>query len=407
MLTVILPIVARARPFLFSFVLINAATVRGCTPSLNGRSTASQTCFLPSRSLARRLPQRQPFRLATWLHRRRLRLEFIRPLGQYPMETIRKNLVSDVRQRVAEVVVGQDVVVERLLIALFTGGHLLLQGMPGLAKTLLVQTISKTIDLKFSRVQFTIDLLPSDILGSEVLDQRTNEFTTHLGPIFTNLLLADEINRAAPKVQSALLEAMQERKVTIGNETHVLPAPFLVIATQNPIEQSGTFELPEAQLDRFMLCHRLDYPAAGEEEEVLRRSLTLGLQKRDGGAVPKTAFDTLSDEIVATRENLVEMMAAVQEVHVSEVFQKHTVEVVRRTRRHPSIELGGSPRAGLAMIQAARARAFIHGRDYVVPEDLYALAEDVLLHRMRLRYEALAEGISGVSVLKKILSEAG
>ena len=323
------------------------------------------------------------------------------------METIRKNLVSDVRQRVAEVVVGQDVVVERLLIALFTGGHLLLQGMPGLAKTLLVQTISKTIDLKFSRVQFTIDLLPSDILGSEVLDQRTNEFTTHLGPIFTNLLLADEINRAAPKVQSALLEAMQERKVTIGNETHVLPAPFLVIATQNPIEQSGTFELPEAQLDRFMLCHRLDYPAAGEEEEVLRRSLTLGLQKRDGGAVPTTAFDTLSDEIVATRENLVEMMAAVQEVHVSEVFQKHTVEVVRRTRRHPSIELGGSPRAGLAMIQAARARAFIHGRDYVVPEDLYALAEDVLLHRMRLRYEALAEGISGVSVLKEILSEAG
>lgn len=323
------------------------------------------------------------------------------------METIRNNLVSDVRQRVAEVVVGQDVVVERLLIALFTGGHLLLQGMPGLAKTLLVQTISKTIDLKFSRVQFTIDLLPSDILGSEVLDQRTNEFTTHLGPIFTNLLLADEINRAAPKVQSALLEAMQERKVTIGNETHVLPAPFLVIATQNPIEQSGTFELPEAQLDRFMLCHRLDYPAAGEEEEVLRRSLTHGLQKRDGGAVPKTAFDTLSDEIVATRENLVEMMAAVQEVHVSEVFQKHTVEVVRRTRRHPSIELGGSPRAGLAMIQAARARAFIHGRDYVVPEDLYALAEDVLLHRMRLRYEALAEGISSVSVLKEILSEAG
>ena len=323
------------------------------------------------------------------------------------METIRNNLVSDVRQRVAEVVVGQDVVVERLLIALFTGGHLLLQGMPGLAKTLLVQTISKTIDLKFSRVQFTIDLLPSDILGSEVLDQRTNEFTTHLGPIFTNLLLADEINRAAPKVQSALLEAMQERKVTIGNETHVLPAPFLVIATQNPIEQSGTFELPEAQLDRFMLCHRLAYPAAGEEEEVLLRSLPLGLQKRDGGAVPKTAFDTLSDEIVATRENLLEMMAAVQEVHVSEVFQKHTVEVVRRTRRHPSIELGGSPRAGLAMIQAARARAFIHGRDYVVPEDLYALAEDVLLHRMRLRYEALAEGISSVSVLKEILSEAG
>jgi len=322
------------------------------------------------------------------------------------METVQTNLVTEVRQRVAEVVVGQDTVVERLLIALFTGGHLLLQGVPGLAKTLLVQTMSNAIDLRFSRVQFTIDLLPSDILGSEVLNQRSNEFTTHLGPIFTNLLLADEINRAAPKVQSALLEAMQERKVTIGNETHTLPAPFLVIATQNPIEQSGTFELPEAQLDRFMLCHRLDYPAAGEEEDVLRRSLALGLQRTDGGAVPRTAFDLLEKKPVATGADLVGMMAAVQEVHVSDVFQKHTVEVVRRTRRHPSIEIGGSPRAGLAMIQAARARAFIHGRDYVVPEDLYALAEDVLLHRIRLKYEALAEGVSGVSVLKEILSEA-
>ena len=323
------------------------------------------------------------------------------------METIQSNLVTEVRQRVAEVVVGQDTVVERLLIALFTGGHLLLQGVPGLAKTLLVQTISNAIDLRFSRVQFTIDLLPSDILGSEVLDQRNNEFRTRLGPIFTNLLLADEINRAAPKVQSALLEAMQERKVTIGNETHTLPAPFLVIATQNPIEQSGTFELPEAQLDRFMLCHRLDYPSSGEEEDVLRRSLTLGLQRTDGGAVPRTAFDLLDKEPMSTVADLVGMMAAVQEVHVSDVFQKHTVEVVRRTRRHPSIEIGGSPRAGLAMIQAARARAFIHGRDYVVPEDLYELAEDVLLHRIRLKYEALAEGVSSVSVLKEILSEAG
>ena len=323
------------------------------------------------------------------------------------METVQSNLVTEVRQRVAEVVVGQDTVVERLLIALFTGGHLLLQGVPGLAKTLLVQTISNAIDLRFSRVQFTIDLLPSDILGSEVLDQRNNEFRTRLGPIFTNLLLADEINRAAPKVQSALLEAMQERKVTIGNETHTLPAPFLVIATQNPIEQSGTFELPEAQLDRFMLCHRLDYPSFGEEEDVLRRSLTLGLQRTDGGAVPRTAFDLLDKKPMSTVADLVGMMAAVQEVHVSDVFQKHTVEVVRRTRRHPSIEIGGSPRAGLAMIQAARARAFIHGRDYVVPEDLYALAEDVLLHRIRLKYEALAEGVSSVSVLKEILSEAG
>src|SRR6267143_1206696 len=178
--------------------------------------------------------------------------------------------IEDVRGRIGSVVVGQDVVVERLLIALFTGGHLLLQGVPGLAKTLLVAALSRSIDLAFARIQFTIDLLPSDILGSEVLDQRNNTFQTHKGPVFTNLLLADEINRAAPKVQSALLEAMQERKVTIGKETHRLPAPFLVIATQNPVEQSGTFELPEAQLDRFMLCHRLEYPSIDEERDILR-----------------------------------------------------------------------------------------------------------------------------------------
>src|SRR6188474_1768252 len=198
--------------------------------------------------------------------------------------------VEAVRARVAQVVVGQETVVERLLIALFTGGHLLLQGMPGLAKTLLVNCIAKAIDLRFSRVQFTIDLLPSDIIGSEILDQRVGEFRTHQGPIFTNLLLADEINRAAPKVQSALLEAMQERKVTIGNQSYPLPAPFLVIATQNPIEQAGTFELPEAQLDRFMLCHRLYYPSAKEEEEILNRTLALGLRKDEHGAVPETSF---------------------------------------------------------------------------------------------------------------------
>src|SRR5213596_1037169 len=188
--------------------------------------------------------------------------------------------VEGVRERVATVVVGQDTVVERLLIAMFTGGHLLLQGMPGLAKTLLVNAIARAIDLKFARVQFTIDLLPSDIIGSEILDQRTAEYRVAKGPVFTNLLLADEINRAAPKVQSALLEAMQERKVTIGNRSLPLPAPFVVIATQNPIETSGTFELPEAQLDRFMLCHRLSYPKPAEEEEILQRSLALGL-KRD------------------------------------------------------------------------------------------------------------------------------
>ena len=197
--------------------------------------------------------------------------------------------IRDARARIAEVVVGQDVVVERILVALFTGGHLLLQGVPGLAKTLLVAALSKTIDLAFARIQFTIDLLPSYILGSEVLDPRTHEFRTLKGPVFTNLLLADEINRAAPKVQSALLEAMQERKVTIGKETYKLPAPFLVIATQNPVEQSGTFELPEAQLDRFMLCHRLDYPTPDEEREVLKRNMALGVRREDRGAIARTA----------------------------------------------------------------------------------------------------------------------
>jgi len=315
--------------------------------------------------------------------------------------------VEAVRERVAQVVVGQDTVVERLLIALFTGGHLLLQGMPGLAKTLLVNAIAKAIDLKFARVQFTIDLLPSDILGSEILDQRTSEFRVHRGPVFTNLLLADEINRAAPKVQSALLEAMQERRVTIGNNTFPLPAPFVVIATQNPIEQSGTFELPEAQLDRFMLCHRLHYPDAKEEEEILRRQLQLGLRHQDKGAVPQSSFDLLNQPPVASIEELVAAMDAVQKVYVSDVFTKHCVELVRRTRRHKSVDVGGSPRAGIALTLAARARAFIHGRDYAVPEDLYALAEDVLLHRTRLTYEALASGVSGAAVLREILAEVG
>jgi MoxR-like ATPase len=315
--------------------------------------------------------------------------------------------VDAVRERVAQVVVGQDSVVERLLIALFTGGHLLLQGMPGLAKTLLVNCLARAIDVQFSRVQFTIDLLPSDIIGSEILDQAKGEFRTHRGPVFTNLLLADEINRAAPKVQSALLEAMQERRVTIGNQSYPLPAPFLVIATQNPIEQSGTFELPEAQLDRFLLCHRLYYPDAAEEEEVVRRNLALGLRREERGAVPKTSFDLVTQPPVTTVEELVGAMAAVQEVYVSEVFTKHAVELVRRTRRNPIIELGASPRAGIALTLASRARAFIHGRDHAIPDDLYALAEDVLLHRLRLTYEALAEGVNGATVLRGILAEVG
>ena len=315
--------------------------------------------------------------------------------------------IQRIRERVATVVVGQDVVVERTLIALFTGGHLLLQGVPGLAKTLLVSVLSKTIDLDFARIQFTIDLLPSDILGSEILDQRTNEFKILKGPVFTNLLLADEINRAAPKVQGALLEAMQERKVTIGNETFALPAPFLVIATQNPIEQSGTFELPEAQLDRFMLCHRLQYPTPDEEKEVLRRNAALGIRREDKGAIARTEFDVLDKSPVGTTDDLIEAMQAAQEVFISDVFVDHVVELVNRTRIHPALEVGCSPRAGISLLKASRARALIHGRDYVVPEDLYALAGDVILHRIRLNYEALADGLSGESVLQQILVDMG
>jgi len=317
------------------------------------------------------------------------------------------DFIRRVRERIATVVVGQDVVVERLLVALFTGGHILLQGVPGVAKTLLASSLARALDLQFARVQFTIDLLPADILGSEILDQRAQEFRVHKGPVFTNLLLADEINRAAPKVQSALLEAMQERRVTIGNKGFVLPAPFLVIATQNPIEQSGTFELPEAQLDRFLLLHRLHYPTPEEELELLRRNARLGVRREEKGAVVMTEFDTLKAEPVGSNAEIVGAMEAVHRVYVSETFLRHAVELVGRTRAHEAFELGASPRAGIALVKAARARALIHGRGHVIPEDLFAVAEDALLHRLRLRYEALAAGRNAPEVLAELLRELG
>ncbi len=312
-------------------------------------------------------------------------------------------LVDAVRSSVGNVVVGQQLDRVGVLGALLTGGHLLLQGVPGLAKTLLVSAMAQAVDLRFGRVQFTIDLLPADIIGSEILDQQSGTFHINKGPIFTNLLLADEINRAAPKVQSALLEAMQERKVTIGKQNFPLPVPFLVIATQNPVEQSGTFELPEAQLDRFMLCHRLDYPERDEEIRIVEQSLSLGLTRRDRGAVPQTAFDLISDEPITNIDDLVEAMELVQKVYVSQVFTDHCVELTRRTRESRHVELGASPRAAIALVTAARGRAFIHGRDHVIPDDLFALAEDVLLHRMRITYEALADGLTGRDVLQQVL----
>jgi len=305
--------------------------------------------------------------------------------------------------QVSQTVVGQSEVVERVLIALLTGGHLLLEGVPGIAKTLLVQSVGKAINLQFKRVQFTIDLLPSDILGAEVLDQSKGEFRIHKGPIFTNLLLADEINRASPKVQSALLEAMQERKVSLGEETHALPAPFLVIATQNPVEQAGTFELPEAQLDRFMMCHRLRYPTELEEAEVVRRTLKLKLLRQGDGAVPQSMFDAIDGRQSLEIADLSDAMDAVQRVHVSEVFIQDCVKLVNATRHHRHLVLGCSPRAILSLVQASRARAYLYGRDYVVPEDLFCLAEDVIIHRVRLNYEAIADGITGRQLLDDLV----
>jgi MoxR-like ATPase len=307
-----------------------------------------------------------------------------------------------VRDHVAQTVVGQSIVVERILIALLTGGHLLLEGVPGLAKTLLVQSVAKAIDLKFGRVQFTIDLLPSDIIGAEILET-SGTFRLHRGPIFTNLLLADEINRASPKVQSALLEAMQERRVSIGDSTFELPAPFLVIATQNPVEQSGTFELPEAQLDRFMLRHRLTYPTQEQEQDVVRQSLALRLKRSGDGAVPMSAFDAIRSDHVLSAKALTAAMEVVQSIHVSDVVVRDCVEVARLTRNHPDIELGCSPRAVIALVHASRARAMIFGRSFVTPEDLFDLAPDVMLHRIRLRYEAIAKGRRSEDVLNEIL----
>lgn len=318
-----------------------------------------------------------------------------------------QKFVAGVRERVAKIVVGQDIVVERVMIAMLTGGHLLLQGLPGLAKTLLVNAIAKAINLDFKRIQFTVDMLPSDIIGSEIIDQKSGQFRTHRGPVFTHLLLADEINRAAPKVQGAMLEAMQERKVTIGGEALKLPTPFLVIATQNPVEHSGTFELPEAQLDRFMLVHRLSYPSREDEQTILLRQLGMGLKHEDGGAVPRTAFDMIEETPGASMLDLVGAMEAVQAVHVSDVFVKHCVDLVRRTRESPLLDFGCSPRAGLALINSARARAVMHGREYVTPEDLFDLAEDVILHRIRVSYEASAAGHTAAEVLEDVLNGLG
>ncbi|HLV66640.1 MAG TPA: AAA family ATPase [Polyangiaceae bacterium] len=304
--------------------------------------------------------------------------------------------IDDLMAEIGKVIVGQTYMVERVLVGLLAGGHVLLEGVPGLAKTLTVRTICDTIQARFSRIQFTPDLLPADLIGTVIYDQRTGEFTSKLGPVFANLVLADEINRAPAKVQSALLEAMQERQVTIGDSTYALPDPFVVMATQNPIEQEGTYPLPEAQVDRFMLMIKVSYPTRDEERAVMDR-MTASVQAR---AVPRT-----------TPERLLEARKVVRDVYVDDRVKDYIVDVVFATREPeqkgmkelaPLIEYGASPRASIALNLAARAHAFIRHRGYVTPEDVKAVGPDVLRHRIVLSYEAEAEEVTAEDIVRRV-----
>jgi MoxR-like ATPase len=304
--------------------------------------------------------------------------------------------VDRLANEVGKVIVGQHYMVERILVGLLTGGHVLLEGVPGLAKTLTVRTLCDAIHAKFARVQFTPDLLPADLVGTVVYNQQKGEFTSKLGPIFANLVLADEINRAPAKVQSALLEAMQERQVTIGDRTYPLPEPFIVMATQNPIEQEGTYALPEAQIDRFMLMVKVGYPTREEERKIMDRM---------------TQPEALKVEPCVTPAELLEACKVVKQVYIDEKVKEYIIDVVFATRepaKHglkdlaPLIEFGASPRASIALNLAARAHAFLRHRGYVTPEDVKAIGPDVLRHRLVLTYEADAEEVTSEQIVKRV-----
>jgi MoxR-like ATPase len=308
-----------------------------------------------------------------------------------------QNLPQSILEQVARRVVGQQGMVDRLLIALLSGGHVLLEGVPGLAKTLTVRTLAETVRTTFSRVQFTPDLLPADVIGTQVFDQATATFSVKQGPIFANIVLADEINRAPAKVQAALLEAMQEQQVTIGGTSFKLPEPFLVLATQNPIEQEGTYPLPEAQVDRFMLKLRVGYPTRDEEREIMRRMA-------GGEAIPV--------QQVAGPEELLAARKRIAQLHLDDRLVDYIVDLVHATRAPaeagladlvPLVEYGASPRATIALAQAARAHAFLRGRDFVSPDDVKAIAPDVLRHRVLLTYEAEAESVTSDDVIARVL----
>lgn len=298
-----------------------------------------------------------------------------------------------------KVIVGQKYMVERLLIGLLSDGHVLLEGVPGLAKTLAINTLSTAIHADFSRLQFTPDLLPADLIGTMIYSQKNEEFTIKKGPIFANFVLADEINRAPAKVQSALLEAMQEKQITISDQTFKLPQPFLVLATQNPVEQEGTYPLPEAQVDRFMLKVVLDYPKKEEERLIIRQNL-----KKEG--MPKASPILHPEDILRARQ-------VVREVYMDEKIEQYIIDIVFASRRPQDygmeklqnmITYGGSPRASINLALAAKAYAFIKRRGYVIPEDVRAIAKDVLRHRIGLSYEAEAENISQEDVVNEILN---
>ena len=304
--------------------------------------------------------------------------------------------VEKVTNEVGKVIVGQTYMIERILIGLLTGGHVLLEGVPGLAKTLTVRTLCDAIHAKFARIQFTPDLLPADLIGTVIYNQQKGEFTSKLGPVFANLVLADEINRAPAKVQSALLEAMQERQVTIGDRTYPLPQPFIVMATQNPIEQEGTYPLPEAQIDRFMLMVKVGYPSREEERKIMDRM---------------TMAEPASATPVVSPTELLEARRIISQVYVDEKVKDYIVEVVFATRepqKHglkdlaPLIEFGASPRASIALNLAARAHAFLRHRGYVTPEDVKAVGPDVLRHRLVLTYEADAEEVTAEQVVRRV-----
>jgi len=307
--------------------------------------------------------------------------------------------IDRLRIELGKVIVGQLYMVDRLMIGLLSNGHVLLEGVPGLAKTLTIKSLAQAIQAKFSRIQFTPDLLPADVIGTMIYNQQRHEFVIRKGPIFANFILADEINRAPAKVQSALLEAMQEKQVTIGEETHKLEEPFLVLATQNPIEQEGTYSLPEAQVDRFMLKVVVGYPSRNEEQMIIR-------QQVQGMQIPQVNAVVSTSEILQARTLVrqVYMDEKVEQYILDIVFASRNPEKYRLERLRPLISYGGSPRASINLALAAKAHAFMHKRGYVIPDDIKAICKDVMRHRIGLTYEAEAENITSEKIVDDILN---